>query len=629
MVLPHSPARAGAWLLDATAETLAAAGLPAANTPLVLLRLSRFRLKCATVGLQSLFRARAARAAFATTAQAPKKLPEQPAATPAETAEATRTDTEAKEDTKEKTKEEDAESREMRVRDSAAREILTTERSYNQQLAVMDDLLYTPLMARARDERRAVITETEVRLLFSDVQVLRSISTSFLRSLEERFRCWDGARTRLGDIFLGMMPFFRVYADYSRNYDKAISYVAAQPRTAPLRAFFRAQIAKAPTAALRSMDLASLLIVPVQRIPRYPLLLKELLKHTPATHPDHADLGAALAGIAQVAGWVNEFVRKGEEARMCVRLSRELVGMDEPLLVASRTFVREGEVVELAPADRPRRRVLLLFSDILVVADPKYDGPFFAPTRATPGAADAAAGSSTSGGGGGGAALGIAPAGTDDTLDTGTGTLLGTRRLKPRFHFVAKQRLATTRLDDAEPFSADFPFCFSVRRDRPGEQPTVYAAENAESKAAWLAALSDTIAQRRDVEERMDRYKDQAAASKADLVKAMLGAKYRSTALASSGSALASSPLRKSREQVWRTLRPEEKEALAQKAREYARQVEESAAQQEAAEKGHDKHTKRSSKKRARSKPKASPESHAQGTAGDSPQGTPRTDEIK
>ena len=619
MVLPPGPARAGAWLLDATAETLAAAGLPAANTPLVLLRLSRFRLKCATVGLQSLFRARAARAAFA---QAPKKPPT-PETAASETATATppaatTTTPETEPETKKKKKkeDEDAEAREMRVRDSAAREILTTERSYNQQLAVMDDLLYAPLMARARDERRAVVTETEVRLLFSDVQVLRSISTSFLRSLEERFRSWDGARTKLGDIFLGMVPFFRVYADYSRNYDKAISYVAAQPRTAALRSFFRAQIAKAPTAALRSMDLASLLIMPVQRIPRYPLLLKELLKHTPASHPDHADLVAALAGIAQVAGWVNEFVRKGEEARMCVRLSRELVGLDEPLLVASRTFVREGEVVEVAPAERPRRRVLLLFSDVLIVADPKYDGPFFAPTRSTPGLADAAGGSN-----GSGAAIGVAPAGTDDTLDTGTGTLLGTRRLKPRFQFVAKQLLARTLVEDAAPFSAEFSFCFGVRRDKPGEPQVLYAAESAEAKAAWLTALNDAVAQRRDVEQRMDRFKDQAAASKADLVKAMLGAKYRSTALASSGGAGTPSPLRKSREQVWRTLRPEEKEALAQKAREYARQVEESAAQQETEEQDQDKHTKHSSKKRARSKSK---HSHAHSTSQESP-GTEET----
>lgn len=628
MLLPQSSVGTGKWLLDATAETLQAAGLPTENTPLVLLRLSRFRLKCATVGLQSLLRARASLNKFTEeqknsqpAAQQPQPSPQETAAVEQEPTEPTEVETkEAQEaqETEETQEEKEAkEAREKRMRDSAAWEILTTERSYNEQLGVMDDLLYTPLMARARDERRAVVTETEVRLLFSDVQVLRSISTSFLRSLEERFRAWDGARTRLGDVFLAMVPFFRVYADYTRNYDKAISYVAAQPRTAPLRAFFRAQIARAPTPALRSMDLASLLIVPVQRIPRYPLLLRELLRHTPPAHPDRADLAAALAALARLAAWVNDYVRRGENARTCVRLARELVGCDEPLLAAARAFLRAGEVAELAPAERARRRVLLLFNDILIVADPRYDGPFFAPTLLDP------SGSSTNT-----TFDAPPPAGTDDTaLETGTGTLLGTRRLKPRFQFVAKQPLARTRVVDAEAFSAEFSHCFTVARDGPGAAQTLYAAGSAEAKAAWVAALGDAIAQRRDVVARMDMYKDQAAASKADLVKAMLGAKYRSTALASSGGAAAASPARRTREQVWRTLRPEEKEALAQKAREYARQVEESAAQNKAEETDKHKHPKHSSKKRSRGKSKNSTDESVQDAEGN-PQEPPETQDT-
>ena len=64
--------------------------------------------------------------------------------------------------------------------------------------------------------------------------------------------------------------------------------------------YFLAQTQQAQPECHR-LDLRSLLIMPVQRIPRYNLLLGELLKETPNTHPDHADLTTAVAAMKQVA----------------------------------------------------------------------------------------------------------------------------------------------------------------------------------------------------------------------------------------------------------------------------------------------------------------------------------------
>ena len=38
-------------------------------------------------------------------------------------------------------------------------------------------------------------------------------------------------------------------------------------------------------------EIRSFLITPIQRIPRYKLLLDDLKKHTPEKHPDYKDLG--------------------------------------------------------------------------------------------------------------------------------------------------------------------------------------------------------------------------------------------------------------------------------------------------------------------------------------------------
>jgi hypothetical protein len=46
----------------------------------------------------------------------------------------------------------------------------------------------------------------------------------------------------------------------------------------------------------RKLDLKSFLIKPVQRICQYPLLLQELLKHTPDAHQDRANVELYVTG---------------------------------------------------------------------------------------------------------------------------------------------------------------------------------------------------------------------------------------------------------------------------------------------------------------------------------------------
>lgn len=60
------------------------------------------------------------------------------------------------------------------------------------------------------------------------------------------------------------------------------------------------------------LTLDDLLIKPVQRIPRYVLFIKDLLKHTASTHPDHAPLQQALGELTMLAERVNDSERERE-----------------------------------------------------------------------------------------------------------------------------------------------------------------------------------------------------------------------------------------------------------------------------------------------------------------------------
>ncbi len=87
--------------------------------------------------------------------------------------------------------------------------------------------------------------------------------------------------------------------------------------------FNKQQCSRAPEC--NGLDLQSFLIQPIQRIPRYNLLLEvtyiflillvvfinmqDLRKHTPKDHPDYSDLENSLAKIKGIAGFLNENAR--------------------------------------------------------------------------------------------------------------------------------------------------------------------------------------------------------------------------------------------------------------------------------------------------------------------------------
>ena len=61
-----------------------------------------------------------------------------------------------------------------------------------------------------------------------------------------------------------------------------------------------------------AFDLHSLLLKPIQRVLKYPLLLHELIKYTEAYHEDYDELIQALACMQEVATYINEIKRRRE-----------------------------------------------------------------------------------------------------------------------------------------------------------------------------------------------------------------------------------------------------------------------------------------------------------------------------
>lgn len=100
----------------------------------------------------------------------------------------------------------------------------------------------------------------------------------------------------MGDVFVefGGGGEFVAYSDFVSNYSvamMALKEISKWPAFAKLIEENKLKQGK------RAFSLADLLITPVQRIPRYVLLLRELKKHTAADHDDCLLLMDAIAQL--------------------------------------------------------------------------------------------------------------------------------------------------------------------------------------------------------------------------------------------------------------------------------------------------------------------------------------------
>ena len=113
-------------------------------------------------------------------------------------------------------------------------------------------------------------------------------------------------------------PFFKMYRPYVAGYPSAlrkIEQIRADQSTASVLEECKQQLGRGAPA------LDMLFIEPVQRIPRYRLLLEEARKHTPEEmHADCAALDKAIKAIGEVAANINENAREDDERQKVVEI---------------------------------------------------------------------------------------------------------------------------------------------------------------------------------------------------------------------------------------------------------------------------------------------------------------------
>ena len=223
-------------------------------------------------------------------------------------------------------------------REQICEEILSTEETYIRGLTTLDRYYRTGLTSCG-------VKEKEIEQIFSTVPAILALhNNQVLPQLQLRCTPQAPIKTRwcVGQVFIDFIAQYSLYSTFINNYEGALSQVAKirKDRKQVDEVFDNARALKETS----GLDFFSLFITIVQRLPRYVLLLQDLLKHTSAEDKEHRLLSKALTTLSACAAEINERKAAYESMNELVRLAASIGAVPIKLDTPGRRIMEAAEV---------------------------------------------------------------------------------------------------------------------------------------------------------------------------------------------------------------------------------------------------------------------------------------------
>lgn len=236
------------------------------------------------------------------------------------------------------------EQRRLKKRQHIIKELVDTEHTFGHDMMVIEDIY--------KETSSDVLDTDDIKILFGNSEQVADFSDHFLHDLKKAARSiyvipkaqrWTSQRnaenkppqsepsvdvqlaeyaglsdlekdrsTTVGHVFvLYVRQMEKVYTDYLKNHDAANKKLEALQRV-PNVGIWLGECRNYASDLTTAWDLDSLLVKPVQRILKYPLLLQDLLESTPNDHPDRVAIANALEEVTNVSHRINESKKRAD-----------------------------------------------------------------------------------------------------------------------------------------------------------------------------------------------------------------------------------------------------------------------------------------------------------------------------
>ncbi|XP_050727607.1 active breakpoint cluster region-related protein-like isoform X2 [Eriocheir sinensis] len=244
--------------------------------------------------------------------------------------------------------------------------IVESETIYLECLDVV--LQYMKALKATLTTSQPMISPDDFSTVFYRITELHAAHSDFLNGLKDQTKQWDGTSS-IGELFRVLASKLDVYATFLQNYPRAVETVRRCSAQSAQFADITRSI-KLRSLQGQAQSLEDLLHRPVARVQKNALVLHDLLKYTPETHPDHEILREALR-LTQ--NFLTHLSMLHTEAMFPVSRVPEKCRGKEDADRPQRHLVRNSFIVELVEGHRKLRH-LFLFNDVIVCAKYKPTG---------------------------------------------------------------------------------------------------------------------------------------------------------------------------------------------------------------------------------------------------------------
>ncbi|KAJ3358750.1 Myosin 10A, isoform D [Kappamyces sp. JEL0680] len=255
------------------------------------------------------------------------------------------------------------------MRLSAVYELIETEIDYCKDLQTM--------IGYHRVQVKEVCGENDAALIFSNIDQLLLANQALANKMIAK-KDANLFISEVGDLLIDSAESFYVYSTYASNYPAAMKLVHSYQTKPDLKDALQKWM-NAPEA--RGLSLESFLIKPVQRICKYPLLIRELEKYSEkaGNQKDKDLLRTAAEKIEKVVTSVNEATRAAEEKQRILHLG-DSIEAPEPMHLEDKVYVKDG-MIQRIQNGKPKDRYIILYTDLLLICEPIVKQP---PARGPP-----------------------------------------------------------------------------------------------------------------------------------------------------------------------------------------------------------------------------------------------------
>ncbi|KAH0792509.1 RhoGEF domain containing protein [Histomonas meleagridis] len=238
----------------------------------------------------------------------------------------------------------------LRRRQYAIDEIVSSEYSYQKYISIILEV-YQPLLSK-------YLTEKQNQSYFGPLIKLSTTSKIAVKVFEEEVS--RGAKkAEIGNIFNQKLDLIPVFIPYISNYLN-ISGIFHQ-----LSLENKAFIKELDQIESENLPFSSLVVAPVQRMPKYVLLLREVLKATPEFHVDHKPLEDAIKKLQREAQIADKSIAEANRRGQLIDLERTIRNCPK-LLNDDRRIISRFQPKE-------KSTELILFNDMILISKEKRE----------------------------------------------------------------------------------------------------------------------------------------------------------------------------------------------------------------------------------------------------------------